>query len=955
VSRAVKAAVFAAVVAGIVVAAGPTLFASGGAFAGFLGFAGTTTAAAGFVAFSAVSAFVTSGLQEMLAEDLPSGLGGNLGTKVSVKDANAPRQLIYGECRVSGVFTQFQTTGVTQSNSILNTFIVLSGHEIESLEKVFINDKTIVLGTDTSSATVSGETVHTVTSATFTNTDNTENLGSGALIRFTFHDGSQTTVDTFAQAQCNSQGLKTEVPDSHKFLNCAYVFMQLVYDSEKLPNFPNISFQVKGKNIFDPRTNAAATTDLQRSNPALILRDLLTDTTYGVGATSDEINDTTSAGGFAAAANTCDQNVTLADGSSTETRYTCNGFTNFVGTREDIINGITSSMAGTLSYSNGKFNVFAGANQTASLTITDDDCLSSVQVTTKNSQGQLFNTVKTLFADSSQKFIGTDTPVLQNSTFLNADTPSGESSANFVKTMELQLPFTTSNTMAQRLGKIALLHQRETTKIRVTTTLKFLQLQPADYVQVTNERLSFSNKLFEVVAVTMVVEGEDNPVLACQLDLKEISTSVYDFATNEYSTLQAEGSDLTAGTLAVQAPTASSISQTATIDGTTTKVNIKVVWTNATNEAIQGTEVQYKLSSDSTYTSQISGKGQTIAVIPNVTVGQTYNVRVRHFTFDNVYSSATDFSNITITQPTDAPNSPTSASVNSDGVLGLKVQWTNPSNSDLRAVKVYRKTNSTTPTNDTNLVQTVYGEPSAVSKADFGTQDGLSVGTTYYFWVRAINHGGTHSSGFVSAGNATFGKVDTAELENSAVDNNILGNNITIGSHAASGSIGASLGATGSHTNATEFNFSLLFFFTTLTSDPHKALVSGSTFTLDNIINQAFTTPVHQGGGAKDYMIIATSGVVGTFGGTSDIIMVLSVSQNASASSTPDAHSGYVQEAGTDAKMLGPTITRILKVSLNSNTTYYFRVHGGQNNLTDNSSGEKGLGDVALYVLGLSA
>jgi len=285
----------------------------------------------------------------------------------------------------------------------------------------------------------------------------------------------------------------------------------------------------------------------------------------------------------------------------------------------------------------------------------------------------------------------------------------------------------------------------------------------------------------------------------------------------------------------------------------------------------------------------------------------------------------------------------------------LRVKWTNPSNKDLRAVKVYQRTTNTTPTNDTHLIQTIYGAPSSISKADFGVQDGLALDTTHYFWVRAINHSGTHSSGFVSAGNGVIKKVDTGQLVNDAVDNNILDNDIQIGTHAASGSIGASLGATGSHTNATEFNFSLLFFFTTLTSDPHKALVSGSTFTLDNIINQAFTTPVHQGGVAKDYMIIATSGVVGTFGGTSDIIMVLSVSQNASASSTPEAHSGYVQEAGADAKMLGPTITRILKVSLNSNTTYYLRVHGGQNNLTDNSSGEKGLGDVALYVLGLSA
>jgi len=948
-AKAAKSAILAAAIVGIITVA--TGGAGGLAAPAIFGL--TQGSAGAAIAFAATMAFVSTGISMMTAKKLPSGLGDNFGTKVSTKNPTAPRQIVYGQCRVGGTFTQIETSGT--DNSVLHIFTVLAGHPIDSLQKVFINDKALALGSETSSSSINGETVHTVTANFFENSDNPNNLGSGALIRFTFHDGTQTAVDGFAQAQLNT----TSVPNTHIFKNCPYVYMQMVYDSEKLPNVPNISFEVKGKKLFDPRTSQTAFTDstgkVIGNNPALVLRDILTDTSYGVGVTSSEINDTTNAGGFAAAANTCEQSVTLADGSTTEQRYECNGFTNFAATREDIIAGITSSMAGTMTYSNGKFNAFAGANQTASLTITDDDCLSPIAVTTKSMQGDLYNTVKTMFSDENQKFIPTDTPILQNSTFLSADTPSGETSANFVKTMEVRLPFTTSNTMAQRLGKIALLHQRETTTIRVTTTLKFLQLQPADYVQITNERLSFSNKLFEVMAVNMVLEGDDNPFIACQLDLKEISTSVYDFATNEYSTIQAEGSDLTSGALTVTAPTAGSINQTATIDGTTTKVNIKVVWSNASNEAIQGTEVQYKLSSDSTYTSQISGKGQTIAVIPNVTVGQTYNVRVRHFTFDNVYSSATDFSNITITQPTAAPNSPSSASVTTGNAFGIRVQWTNPSNSDLRAVKIYRKTNSTTPTNDTNLVQTVYGEPSAVSKADFGIQDGLSFNQTYYFWVRAINHGGTHSSGFVSAGNATFQKVDTGELEDSAVNDNILGNNISIGSHAANGSLGGSVGAVATANNTTEFNFSLLFFFSTLTSDPHKALVSGSTFTLDPIINQSFSTPVHQGGNSKDYMVIATCGVVGTFGSTSDVIMVLSASNSSDAASTPFAHSGLVQEAGADAKVLGPTITRVLKVTLSSNSTVHLRVHGGQNNITDNASSQKGLGNVSLHVIGLSA
>ena len=75
-----------------------------------------------------------------------------------------------------------------------------------------------------------------------------------------------------------------------KFLGCAFVYIQMVFDAEKFGGgMPAISFEVKGKNVYDPRTSANATTDLQRSNPALIIRDFLTDTQYGLKAKASEI------------------------------------------------------------------------------------------------------------------------------------------------------------------------------------------------------------------------------------------------------------------------------------------------------------------------------------------------------------------------------------------------------------------------------------------------------------------------------------------------------------------------------------------------------------------------------------------------------------------------------------------------------------------------------------------
>ena len=977
-SKAVKAAVVGAIVAGIIVLTGggaaPAFFGSTAVFG--LG-AGT---AASFIAFSATMAFVTTGLQIMMAPSIPSATNQNFGTKVSTRSANAPRKIVYGQCRVGGTITHIETTGTT--NDVLHLFIAVAGHTINSLEQVIINDTTLDLGSDTSASTINSTTVNTVTHNNFTNTENEQNLGSGRLIRFTFNDGSQTAVNAFAQAQLGT----TSVPNTHVFKDVAYVYMQCVYDPEFLASVPNVSFVVKGKNVYDPRTGAISNSDAQRSNPALIIRDFVSDTTYGLKATSSEINDTTSAGGFAAAANTCDQTVTLADGSTTETRFTANGFSDMSADGEDILGGLLSAMAGSLTYANGQFNVFAGANQSPSLTITDDDVLADPTITTKTATGEIFNTVKSAFVDASNSFIVADAPVFQSSTFLTQDTPSGETSANFVKTMELKLPFTTTHTMAQRLQKIALLHNRQTTSISITVPLKFMQLQAKDYVRVTNERMSFSSKLFEVLTVSFtIIQSDENQILACQLELKEIESAVYDFATNEYSTPITQGTVVNTGDNSVPTPSSASASQSATVEGTTTKINITVTWTNSTEIGIQGTEVQYKLSGDSNYSSLLVGKSQSVATIPNVTVGQTYNIRLRHFTFDNVYSSVVALNNLSITAVSAVPATPTNLAVASDNPLLIGISWTNPSNTDLRAVKVYRKTADSTPSSDSDgLVETIAGEPGQKSLFFFGKHDGISAGTTYFFWVRAVNHSGVNSA-FSSSVSGSFknivsGDVDTTFRNTIAFTSNLTdGATVISGSNIQTGAINASLISTGT-LNATTANLTNLNvggsaiqnsigkiegFVTSHQTTPSNASSSvaglmnstypygNSSSDLEIIKNTAFTTSTnHQGGSTKPFIITCIFQPVGSFPSNAENIVALTV-YTSSANFPTSSPISFQKFLGTGT-IAGTAKTLSLAVNLSQNTTFYVKVYGKFFNVNLENS-QRGFGTMNIQVYGLSA
>ena len=76
-----------------------------------------------------------------------------------------------------------------------------------------------------------------------------------------------------------------------------------------------------------------------------------------------------------------------------------------------MLESILSSMAGKLSYVNGQFNIFAGASQTPSLTITDDELLAPLTVSTNSTSNNLYNSIKPVYVDASLNYIATDAEV----------------------------------------------------------------------------------------------------------------------------------------------------------------------------------------------------------------------------------------------------------------------------------------------------------------------------------------------------------------------------------------------------------------------------------------------------------------------------------------------------------------------------------------------------------------
>ena len=563
----------------------------------------------------------------------------NLAIKSAGLNAIAARNIVYGKTRVGGTVVFRGTSGA--NNYQLHNVIALAGHEINDLKKIFIDAGSglveLDISSDFASTTENSETVYRVTESAFVNTDNDNAYTSGSLIKVTIEKGDQTTSNGFAVANIGSSWTT-----DHKLQGIAYVYISCVFDVEKFTRYPEFSFEIEGKKVVDPRVHATNRTF--SSNPALIIRDYLKDSTYGFGATDTEISDETSGAGFKQAANDCDDDITTT-GSDTEDRFTLNGEFGSTEEPQRVLEHMLSSCGGQLNYNNGQFSLFVGKGRTAAGSITDDKVLAPVQITTKSSGMGSANGVKATYVRPSDNYIGGEITPYKDSTFLTEDTPSGESSPNYEKFLNLSFPYTHTTYTAQRLARMALNYGRQDQTLSVVVPIEFLSYQVGDVVNFTNERLGYDGKDFEITGMSF--EFMNDKYLAVRLDLKEYNSAV--FNTFTYVADPSLPTAPTAGDTSVAPPTSLTLTEFVKTGSVikSADVFVKANWTNAVDEKIVKTVVMYKRLTDSNFDAVDVGYPNNHFHIKADT-GTTYDVKVSHVSVAGISSAETAAVQITV-------------------------------------------------------------------------------------------------------------------------------------------------------------------------------------------------------------------------------------------------------------------------------------------------------------------
>jgi len=491
------------------------------------------------------------------------------GSRVTVRQPDAPKPLIYGETRVQGTIIFFNSR---EANRYLDVVVALAGHEVEEIGQLYFNDVPVALdgGGNVPGGTYAG-LVHV--EKKLGTTDQTAFDGLVAV------SGQAWTV-------------------AHRGRGNALAWLSLQWNRSAFPNgLPNIWFVLKGRKLYDHRSETTAFS----KNAALAVADYLADPVYGLGASYDlEIDlDVLDAG-----ANVSDEDVTLASG-ATEKRYEANGILRSDIKRGDGIAALLSACGGKAIYAGGRWRIKPAAWEPPVIELDESDLRDGFTVQTLLGRRESFNAAKGKFSDPARLWQPADFPAITSAIYQAQD--GGERVFK-----DLELPFTTSPTMAQRIAQIDLKRARQPLTMVWPCKLRGWLVTAGETVNVSYARLGWVSKPFDVVEATFVFgeaqEGKGSggpPLIGVDLKLRETASAIYDSAA--LSAADPTPNTTLPDAFNVRPATNLTIAESlySTRDGGGVKAKASLAWDASLDWFVQSGgsyRVEYKLSSASVWT-----------------------------------------------------------------------------------------------------------------------------------------------------------------------------------------------------------------------------------------------------------------------------------------------------------------------------------------------------------------
>lgn len=296
-------------------------------------------------------------------------------------------------------------------------------------------------------------------------------------------------------------------------------------------------------------------------------------------------------------------------------RFTCNGVLDTSRAVADNLQELLSACRGNLVWEQGQFKLNIRSDAVAAPTVTLDPSIILGEWSFRNAgQEEKWNVVKATYVEPANgefKAQEVQWPIVGTSNaYLTADN-------SFANHLEMGLPFTNDQLMAQAIAQVTLNESRLGISAQCRCTEAALALSVGDKVSVTHPTPAWTAKPFWVTSLQLM------PDTTVSVSLQEYDPTAYSLATQEdRRTFPATGLD---SIFTVPAPGAVSITGLPT-------VGLIVTWLTANYGLIDYYEIQAKCTScgdDYTTVGHVREGGMLQCAAPLARPGQTWDARVR--------------------------------------------------------------------------------------------------------------------------------------------------------------------------------------------------------------------------------------------------------------------------------------------------------------------------------------
>lgn len=308
-----------------------------------------------------------------------------------------------------------------------------------------------------------------------------------------------------------------------------------------------------------------------------------------------------------------------------EPRYHGSGIIDTDTSLTDNMNNLVNSMAGRAVYIGGFWTLLAGAWRTPNLNLGIGD-IRGTGISMKNSasMSESFNVVKGLYVSSINQYQSTDYPSAKYQQFIDDDN-------GLEQTREINLPFTNRATTAQRIAKIELFRGRQDIVYNSDFSLKAMELQPGDTVELDIDRLGWDGKEFEVTEFTFDI---NDGALVTRVSLRETAQAIYDWSSGEAIGFDPAPNTNLPDPFLVMAPSGVKYnSRLADTQEGDVVYTLQMEWDLHPDAFVREfgfMEIQFKLSSETEWLPSFDVKGNLVkADAMTASVNTFYDIRIR--------------------------------------------------------------------------------------------------------------------------------------------------------------------------------------------------------------------------------------------------------------------------------------------------------------------------------------